>query len=169
MILNLDDLRLMHPLLPASSAAHYAYLTSVSLDRHGHSSGASLQVSMQTTAFVASLHWLSSKAEDRVQLDLNRTTEDAAEGIALTVVGVAKGWKILRRMQRGEHADWLLSDPSSNSSVALEVSGIDGMDRGGQRMRQKTLQVGKCVLGKVKAACVVELSVPRSKISMASK
>ena len=91
-------------------------------------------------------------------LDANVVTELGAEALALTLVHETRGWVARRRLQRGEFADWLMTAPDGKV-VALEVSGTDAGDHEA-RMRQKLLQVAKCVAGKTLAACVVSFLQP---------
>ena len=63
-----------------------------------------------------------------------------------------------RRLQRGEHADWLLKDPSDRL-VALEVSGIDGFRDAG-RLDEKVKQVCRVTFVSVRSACVVAFEPP---------
>lgn len=98
-------------------------------------------------------------------MDFHRVTEDAAEAIALALVNVAHGWVARRRLQRGEFADWLFVDKDSNA-IALEVSGVDKIDVGLQRLRQKVDQVKQSGAASTKGACVVELQPPRSRLAM---
>lgn len=97
-------------------------------------------------------------------LDYIRVTEDAAEAITLALVSVARGWVVRRRLQRGEFADWLLMD-QDNNSIALEISGVDTVDVGTRRLRQKVEQVRQSRDVNVRAACVVELRPPRSRLA----
>lgn len=53
--------------------------------------------------------------------DAHRITEDGADGVTLAVIG-ARRWKVLRRLQRGTYADWLVAD-DIGSERALEVAG----------------------------------------------
>jgi hypothetical protein len=80
------------------------------------------------------------------QHDCNRITEDGAEAVALALTHRHKGWRVIRRLQREEHADWLLEDTreSGRQVAALEVSGVD---RGGiaQRLTEKLAQVAESV------------------------
>jgi hypothetical protein len=48
--------------------------------------------------------------------------------VALALVYVSRSWMVLRRLQREEHADWLLRETTSRRLVALEVSGTDEGD-----------------------------------------
>ena len=91
-------------------------------------------------------------------LDANVVTELGAEALALTLVHETRGWVARRRLQRGEFADWLMDAPDGKV-VALEVSGTDEGDHEA-RMRQKLLQVAKCVAGRTLAACVESFLQP---------
>ena len=159
------ELKSMHPLLPASTAAEYGYRAAAGLERHDHRPGTGLATWIEGKTGEASLHWVHSSDGGVEQLDRNRITEDAAEAIALGLVHVARGWVVRRRLQRGESADWLLQDPQARL-VALEVSGID---RGGEseRLRIKLEQVRRATVANRRAACVVELSTPRATVARA--
>jgi len=165
MRLDLMQLKNMHPLLPALTAAEYGHRAAVGLERHLHVSGVALGLLMESAAGEASLHWLRSPTSDVEQLDRHRITEDAAEAIALALVHVSRGWVVRRRLQRGESADWLLQDPEARL-VALEVSGIDEGD-GSDRLRIKLEQVRRATIANQRVACVVELSAPRAQVATA--
>jgi len=159
------ELKIMHPLLPASTATEYGHRAAVGLERHRHVSGVALTALLESETPEASLYWIRSPSSDADQLDRHRITEDAAEAVALALVHVARGWVVRRRLQRGESADWLLQDPEARL-VALEVSGIDeGEDF--ERLRVKLEQVRQAVVASQRAACVVELATPRAKVAMA--
>jgi hypothetical protein len=96
-------------------------------------------------------------------VDYHRVTEEAAEGIALALVSSGCNWIVLRRLQRGEVADWLLRG-SNGALVALEVSGLDAPDNG-RRLREKLAQVHKARFD-VKAACLVVLAKPQASLSL---
>jgi hypothetical protein len=161
------ELKSMHPLLPASTAAEYAHRAVIGLERHRHETGVALSTLIESAAGEASLHWVGASWRDAEQLDQDRITEDAAEAIALALVHVARGWVVRRRLQRGESGDWLLRDPESRL-VALEVSGIaDGEDPG--RLRLKLEQVRRATVASQRVACVVELEVPRATMATASR
>ena len=90
------------------------------------------------------LIWPAADLETAKQHDANRITEDGAEAIALAVAHKTKAWRVVRRLQREEHADWLLEhqDNGVRKLVALEVSGVDkGTIR--DRLREKLAQVTK--------------------------
>ena len=159
------QLKSMHPLLPASTAAEYGHRASVGLERHDHKTGVALVTLSEGTALDASLHWTSPTAGDLEQLDHHRITEDAAEAVALVLVHEARGWVVRRRLQRGEAADWLLQDPEARL-VALEVSGIDAGDEA-DRLRIKLEQVRRATVASQRVACIVELSTPRATVATA--
>lgn len=165
MKLDLMQLKAMHPLLPALTAAEYGHRAALGLERHRHESGVSLAVLIESATPPASLHWIASAFGDADQLDQHRITEDAAEGVTLALVNVALGWVVRRRLQRGEFADWLLQDPESRL-VALEVSGIDEGDES-DRLRDKLDQVRRATVANHRVACVVELSTPRATVATA--
>lgn len=158
------QLKSMHPLLPASTAAEYAYRAAVGLERHHHESGVGLATLIEDQEGKASLHWLPSSGGAE-QLDRHRITEGAAEAVELALVRVARGWVVRRRLQRGESADWLLRDAQARL-VALEVSGIDEGDDA-ERLRIKVEQLRRATVGNRRAACVVELASPRATVAIA--
>jgi len=164
--LHLTRLREMHPLLAQSTASEYAHRSALGLGRHGHEPGVDLKISIDDQDRPGTLYWMAVPAANAAQLDFHRVTEDTAEAIALALAHVANGWVVRRRLQRREFADWLLIDQDRNL-VALEVSGVDAVDTGRRRLREKINQVRKCkTLGR-KAACVVELRPPRSRMNLA--
>lgn len=166
MRLELSKLQELHPRLAAGLVRNYQFFASMGLLRGMHSTGVTLLIADRDAAIEASLHWTSGPVDARETLDENRITEDAAEAIALVFVGVAKKWEVLRRMQREESADWLLCDAVSEL-VALEISGIMHGRTDESRMRRKLEQVSKCKEAQTRAACVVELSVPWTKLGFA--
>ena len=170
----------MHPELSPSMAWYYWHQGAIGLTRHHDYSGVDLRIIPDDLEQSGNVHWLDP-AEDpesrqrrvdvihldsRRALDYDRVTEDAAYAIALAVVRVVKGWVIDRRLQREEFADWLLKDSDGNR-IALEVSGVDSEVRKGTRLRRKLGQVRRCKAADTRAACVVELRPPRSKMRMA--
>lgn len=161
------QLKSMHPLLPASSAAEYGYRAAIGLERHHHEPGIAMATLIGSEASSASLHWEVSLPGGADQLDRQRVTEDAAEAVALALVHVALGWVVRRRLQRGESADWLLQD-SEARLVALEVSGI-GEGQDSDRLRIKLNQVRRATVAKQRAACVVELPAPCATLATAGQ
>jgi len=159
------ELKTMHPLLPAVTAAELAHRAGVCLERHGHAPGVLLDIRFDRENRDAILRWLSPSPGDAEQLDRHRITEDAAEAIALALVHGARRWVVRRRLQRGESADWLLHDPEARL-VALEVSGV-GSGEDPQRLRKKLVQVSGAKLAQHRVACVVELPAPRATVETA--
>lgn len=165
MELHLTHLKEMHPFLSITTASEYAHRAAIGLARHGHLSGASLKISLGSQNCQGQLHWTATRRGEEALLDHHRVTEDTAEAITLALVSVARGWAVRRRLQRGEFADWLLAD-KNNKAVALEISGIDKIDVGLRRLREKIEQVKKTRAASKKGACVVELRPPRSRLAM---
>lgn len=165
MKLDLTRLGEMHPFLAKSTVSEYAYRSAIGLGRHGHKSGVQLSLSAKDRSGTSTLHWVAVPIEAATQIDFHRITEDTAEAVALAFAHVAHGWVVCRRLQRLEFADWLLVD-QDNNLVSLEVSGVDTIDKSGRRMREKLDQVGKCKTPGKKAACVVELQPPRSRMTL---
>ena len=121
MKLDLERLREMHPALPLSTATSYAHRAALALGRR-HEPGASAEVTLDGESVVATLVWEKRPAADALQLDYHRVTEDGAEAVALALVHSSRSWVVLRRLQREEHADWLLRETTSRRLVALEIS-----------------------------------------------
>jgi len=165
MRLDLMQLKVMHPLLPALTAAEYAHRAAIGLERHGHESGVPLATLIESETRPASLAWMAAAFGDAAQLDRHRITEDAAEGVTLALVHVALGWVVQRRLQRGEFADWLLQDAEARL-IALEVSGIDEGDES-SRLRDKLDQVRRATITDHRFAGVVELATPRATVARA--
>lgn len=155
----------MHPLLPYATAAEYAHRAAVGLERYDHQPGVSMETIFDEQTGEASLYWTTVDPEDAEQLDRHRVTEDAAEAIALGYVKVARDWVVRRRLQRGESADWLLHDPEAGL-VALEVSGV-GTKEDPRRLQEKVEQARRATITRHRAACVVELPVPRTSLATA--
>jgi hypothetical protein len=163
MELHLTRLQEMHPILGLSAALEYEYRAAVGLARHAHSPGVRLAISLDGGRQRGHLHWSEASQGSDIQLDFHRVTEDAAEAVAMAVVFVGWGWTIVRRLQRREKGDWLLIDADGNY-IAMEVSGVDGVDTGQRRLREKVQQVRQSSTRGSKVACVVELSPPRSRL-----
>jgi len=103
-----------------------------------------LSLDLERVPGSALMSWPAADLTTMNQHDHNRITEDGAEAVALAVGHRQRAWCVVRRMQREEHADWLLEDPRRGKRrlVALEVSGVD---RGsiGSRLSEKVAQVSK--------------------------
>ena len=95
------------------------------------------------------------------QHDYNRITEDGAEAVALALAHRHRAWCVIRRMQREEHADWLLEDTRDGvrQTVALEISGVDRGSILG-RISEKLAQVAKSADVDQRLASVVGFEEP---------
>lgn len=160
------DLRLMkqmHPRLPASTAADIVFRAGLAFQRRGHEPGVELGFSGDLHQSAAEIFWDVPDAAGSQQVDQLRVTEDGAEAVALALTRVARGWVVARRFQRGESADWLLTDPDGHL-VALEVSGIDGAPEP-RRLDQKLAQVAKADASFQRSACVVAFGPPSAALA----
>jgi hypothetical protein len=167
MKLDLERLAEAHPLLPAPTAQDLAHKAALALQRR-HVPGVAAQVTVMAESHRPTLHWRNRDASDAQQLDQLRVTEDGAEAVALTLVNAMRGWVVLRRLQRGEHADWLLRDTMSRRLVALEVSGTDEGD-GRARLAAKLSQVSETRAARIRAACVVGFLEPHAALELVSE
>lgn len=144
MDLDLGDLREMHPRLGTDQALAMVGRAALGLGRNGHASGVGISLEIERAATLGLLSWPGADLREIDQHDHNRITEDGAEAVVLALAHRARGWRVVRRMQRAEHADWLLEATGNGRRrvVALEVSGVD---RGGiaARLRDKLAQVAK--------------------------
>jgi hypothetical protein len=98
------------------------------LQRHRHETPATLRLELEQGApETAGLAWPGTELANLAQHDHHRVTEDGAEAVALAVAHRHRGWRVVRRMQREEHADWLLeqTEEGTRQVVAFEVSGVD--------------------------------------------
>jgi len=85
-------------------------------------------------------------------LDQKHLTEDGAYAVALVYAAERHGLRIRRRMQEGEQADWLLRDPKSKASVALEVGGTGGS--AAAYVERKIEQVRKAMIARREAIVI---------------
>jgi len=133
----------------------------LALERNAHRSGVSLSIELEQTLSHAFLFWPAADLNYIDQHDHNRITEEGAEVVALVLAHRYRSWQVVRRMQHGDHADWLLADPREGvqQEVALEISGVD---RGGikARLSEKLSQVGKNTDADQRWACVVGFEEP---------
>ena len=144
--IDLNCLCDMHPRLRLAGdmAAIMVMRAALALQRNGHVSGADLQIAVESVTSCCALIWPAADPAGAEQHDSKRITEDGAEAIALAVVHRKKAWRVVRRMQQEEHADWLLEhrDNGPRKLVAFEVSGTEQPSIT-QRMREKLAQVAK--------------------------
>jgi hypothetical protein len=126
MEIDLADLREMHPRLPEDLALVMIGRAALSLQKNGHESPVNLRMDVERAVTRGMLSWPGSDPGFLDQHDSKRLTEDGAEAIALALGHKSRGWRIVRRLQQGEHADWLLEESSAGKSlrIALEVSGV---------------------------------------------
>jgi hypothetical protein len=157
MKIDLDHLRIRHALLPEELARDLGLHAAVALARR-HTPGVRIEVRVMLEQYSPTLSWSVRSKSDAEQLDQERVTELGAEALALAFVHATRGWVVRRRLQRGEYADWLLTD-AKGRRIALEVSGTDDGDARG-RMREKLEQVAACVAAPRRVACVIKFLEP---------
>lgn len=145
MDIDLNQLREMHPRLPSDLAVFMVARAAFALERNGHASGVRVSLDLERILSNGLLSWPGADLNKIDQHDHNRITEDGAEGVALALGYLHRAWRVIRRMQREEHADWLLEDDRGGKRrvVALEVSGVD-KGRIAARVSEKLTQVSKC-------------------------
>ena len=142
--IDLNCLGGMHPRLPGDMAGMMVMRAALGLQRNKHSSGADLLIDIESAVSRCALAWPAADLGTAKQHDHNRITEDGAEAIALAVAHKKMAWRVVRRLQREEYADWLLEheDKGMRKLIAFEVSGIDRGSIAG-RLREKVAQVAK--------------------------
>ena len=142
----------------------------MALGRNNHSSGVAFSLNFEKVVTNCRLSWSSADLGEMVQHDHNRITEDGAEAVALVVAHRHRGWRVLRRMQREEHADWLLEDVGENGRqiVALEVSGV-AQGSITTRLSQKLVQVAKSLDVDQRWAGVVGFEEPTAALHSAKR
>ena len=146
MEIDLAQLREMHTRLPTDLALVMIGRAALALERNDHVSGVRLSLDLERVLSSGLLSWPGADLGKIDRHDHNRITEDGAEAVALALVHRHRAWRVIRRMQREEHADWLLEDAREGRRqiVALEVSGVD---RGSivARLSEKLTQVAKSI------------------------
>ena len=161
MNIDLTKLREMHPELPGEVAVIMLVRSALALQRNGHTTGVEVSLQLERSASSSSLSWNHADLSTIELHDHNRITEDGAEAVTLAAVHKHLEWRVVRRMQREEYADWLLERTTAAGRVtaALEVSGVD---RGSisSRLTQKLAQVAKSVDVDQKWAGVVGFELP---------
>lgn len=164
-LLDLDRLDEMHPLLPPSEAAGYAYRGALALQRRGHAPGVATTVDDCGAPVGATLGWVDVDPSGEAQVDRISITEDGATAVSLAFVSVARGWTIELRLQRFQFGDWLMVG-RDGAYVALEVSGIEGDFLPG-RLREKLDQVRKVPFCDARFASVVAFADPGAALAEA--
>jgi len=161
MDIDLALLREMHRRLPPEVALAMVGRAALALERNGHSPGVGMRADVGRVVRRCVLSWPKADLSQVDQHDENRITEDGAEAVALAVAHRHRGWCVVRRMQREEHADWLLEvrGKSHRRIIALEVSGVD---RGSiaARLSQRLAQVAMSVDVDARWAGVVGFEEP---------
>lgn len=163
MTIDLAALCENHPDAPEEVLQPYMHKAAIALQRR-HAPGVRLSIQHGGTQVDDELMWLVKPKRDADFLDAVRVTEDGAEAIALAVVHRLYGWTVIRRVQRGAYADWLLAQDGSDSRIALDVGGTDKGDDA-QILREKLDQVSRCYLARQRVACAVRFLEPRCKVS----
>lgn len=150
----------MHTKLPTYLALSMVGQAAMALERNGHAPGVRVSVDLEQVLSNGALSWPRVDMGKADQRDRHRITEIGAEAVALVLAHRHRAWRIIRRMQRGVRADWLLED-ARGGLVALEVSGVD---RGstGTRLSEKLKQVGKSPDVDQRWASVVGFEEPRA-------
>ena len=140
------------------------------LQRNKHSSGVAIQMTIESQATRGILKWPLADLATAKQHDQNRITEDGAEAIALAVAHTTRTWRVVRRMQREESADWLLEHEHKGvrKLVAFEVSGVDQGSIAG-RLREKMAQVAKSTNVDYRWAGVVGFQQPEAALQSVTK
>jgi hypothetical protein len=146
MDIDLALLREMHARLPVDLALVMVGRAALALERNDHASGVRFSLNLNRVVSNCLLSWPAADLGKIDQHDHHRITEDGAEAVALALAHRQQAWRVIRRMQREEHADWLLEDTAGGRRqvVALEVSGVD---RGSivARLATKLAQVAKSI------------------------
>lgn len=146
MKIDLKELREMHPELPGDVAAAMLVRAALALQRNGHATGVGVSLQLERAVSRGSLSWSHADMATITLHDHNRITEDGAEAVTLAVMHQHLAWRVVRRMQREEYADWLLerTAEAGRETAALEVSGVD---RGSikSRLTEKLAQVAKSI------------------------
>jgi hypothetical protein len=125
-MIDLDALHTSLPSIPKWLAESLASYAALALQRR-HAPGVKLLLMINAQPIDETLTWRPRDPADASKVDPKRATEDAAECIALGIVGRHRRWNLVRRLLsgKGEPADWLAIDLVSGRPVVLEISGTD--------------------------------------------
>ena len=170
MDIDLAQLREMHTRLSADLVLVMVGRAALALERNNHASGVGVSLDLEGVVSIGLLSWPGAELSKIDQHDHNRITEDGAEAVALALAHRHRAWRVVRRMQREEYADWLLEDAGEGRRqvVALEVSGVD---RGSivARLAEKLAQVAKSTDVDQRWASVVGFEEPAAALHSAKR
>jgi hypothetical protein len=170
MLIDLARLREMHPRLPGDLAVVMVTRAALGLERNGHSSRVGVSLDVEHLETAGTLAWPTVDFSRIDQHDHDRITEEGAEAVALVFAHQGRGWRVVRRMQREEHADWLLEELGEDRRrvVALEISGVN---RGSiaSRLAEKLVQVARSVDVDQRWAGVVGFQKPTAVLRSAKR
>ncbi len=152
----------MHPRLPLDVVGGIVGRAALGLQRNGHVTGVDIALEINREKLNANLTWPHADQSKLDQHDCSRITEDGAEAVSLGLVHRARGWRVVRRLQREECADWLLED--QGQTVALEVSGVDHGSIAA-RLRAKLVQASGCLDVDQRWASVVGFESPQAALT----
>lgn len=160
-MIDLDDAASLCPGLRAETAAPLAFRATIALQRH-HEPGVELVGTVRGSDVREALSWRKRSAGLIEMEDLNRSTEEGAEALALALAGRHHRWRVKRRLQSrlAEGADWLMQ--SGAEQIVLEVGGTDEGDLQalyGRKVRQA--QDARWSPRTPRAACVVRFVGPQ--------
>lgn len=158
-MIDLGDLRSHHPGLADAIAEAMSHHAAIALQRR-HRPGVELATSVNGESIREVLTWRPATESDAVMVDAKRATEEGAECIALALVGRFRQWRIVRRLQPGESADWLLEN-DAGELIVLEISGTDDGPFN-PRVRQKRGQAALASARGLPAVSVVRFLEPRA-------
>ncbi len=158
-MIDLGDLRSHHPELADALARALSHHAAIALQRRHHS-GVELALSLDGEEVRVTLTWPATTNADAAMVDAKRATEEGAECIALALVGRFRRWRIERRLQPGESADWLLVN-DAGERIVLEISGTDDGPFEA-RLRQKRGQAALAAARGLPAVSVVRFLEPRA-------
>jgi hypothetical protein len=152
--------------LPEDCVTPLAHRAAVALERRHHP-GVHLAAIVRDTAIEEEIRWRPRTPSAAAYEDINRVTEEGAEGIGLALACSKSNWRIERRLQArlAEGADWLMLDPSTGSTVVLEIGGTDEQDLEALLAR-KIEQAWRSPFSErgTPAACVVRFLEPSARL-----
>jgi len=158
-MIDLGELRSHHPGLADAIAEAMSHHAAIALQRR-HRPGVEFSMSINGESIREPLTWRATAETDALMVDTRRATEEGAECIALALVGRFRQWRIVRRLQPGESADWLLAN-EAGEWIVLEISGIDDGPFN-VRVRQKRAQAALASARGLPAVSVVRFLDPRA-------